>query len=347
MDTRELFEQALQDAPASGVDFDRAISEGRRTRRVRRLVTSGAAGLGVLVVLAAGVLASRGDSRALPPATPPSTVPSATATVAPSAVLPEEFDPLISYVDFGWLPPGTTEDRSVNARRSWVAVQAGPFGLGLYTKGMNAPTPADTTPGPTVRGVPSRWLDTSARGQGGMFALRWEYAPGGWASASASASELAPHMTAEEVKAVLVHMAETERIGAGQPIPLPFVAPPTMLGLPVADVVVDHTPGLVNKDGRPQAWSVRVAYGSPGGSGQLVTVRAWPGAEIPKDQPPTATRTTVDGHPATVGYTESTKDDYVTVYGADGMTTGVSVTGLGKGSSMTVLQGLKLLPAGW
>jgi hypothetical protein len=96
-----LDELAESPAPPSGLDAGRAIRDGRRLRRTRRLATAGVA-LAVTAALAGGIAVVPQHRTGSDPATP---VPSPHWL---GAATPH--DPLTAPASFGWLPPGLTAD---------------------------------------------------------------------------------------------------------------------------------------------------------------------------------------------------------------------------------------------
>jgi hypothetical protein len=191
---RELFGQlASSEPPPSRVDIGLARSRGRRSRlRVRR---AGIAGVPVVAAAAvAGVILAVGAAPGLPARF--GTTPSAGTsprTVQP-AQAPSQFNPLIPYASFGWLPAGQVLVEGGTGRTE-MYVHAGPkpgtdvWSLTFYSAGR------------CTLSVTQRTMDCTANRDGGQTAsitgrapavsghrafwangtLVWQYARGGWA----------------------------------------------------------------------------------------------------------------------------------------------------------------------
>jgi hypothetical protein len=293
-------------APPSTVDVRRAAATGRRRLRVRRMVASGSAVVGVAAV-AVGLTQVLGTA---PAAGPSPQLPGAVAE--PSAlpdVAPEAFDPLVQYAEFGWVPDGSTGG-GINTGRDWLLVSADYPGLATSGNDEPAPAgvylmlvtaghgidvmrftdfavdPAQAAPGVAtdpVNGRPAEWVDVA----GPAEVLRWEYAPGAWAAVRVDRN--LPGVDAREVAR---QVAESVRYGVDRPVKLPFATTGVPAQLPAAELRLSrHTDG----------WSAQVLYGE-----QRTSYGDWPlsilavandretGDQAVLGDP----NTTVDGHPA-------------------------------------------------
>jgi hypothetical protein len=290
-------------APPSTVDVRRAAATGRRRLRVRRMVASGSAILGVAAVVVGLTHVLGSTAPAAGPSLPlPGAEPSTGATS-------EEFDPLVQYAEFGWVPDGST-GTGISAGRDWLLVSA--YYPGLATSGDDesalagvylmlvtaghgidvtqytdfAVDPAQAAAGVAtdpVNGRPAEWVDVP----GSAEVLRWEYAPGAWAAVRVDRN--LPGVDAREVAR---QVAESVRYGVDRPVKLPFATTGVPAQLPVAEVEVNQY-----ADG----WSARVSYGA-----QRTSYGDWPldiltlasDRETGDDAVLGDPNTTVDGHPA-------------------------------------------------
>lgn len=191
---RALLELAAATAPpAARVDIQLARSNGRRKLRWRRVGQAGAPALAVLAIIAvvtATAAPSGTDGHA---AERPATT-SAHGRVAP----PRQFNPLIPYAAFGWLPHG----ESLNGGQIWPTytyLTAGPsnrWALTVHAVGQCGPGVAEvlrqlghhrqptlgcpnfmapvTSTAPPVDGHSAFWIARRAY-------LAWQYAPDSWA----------------------------------------------------------------------------------------------------------------------------------------------------------------------
>ncbi|MEH0820946.1 MULTISPECIES: hypothetical protein [unclassified Micromonospora] len=270
--------------PPSVVDLHRAVRDGRRQVRRRRIAATATAGLAVVAVLAAApALLGRADRS--PPVTPAAT-PSPTATAAPMpATAPATFDPTEQYAEFGWLPAGLT-DRSVRTGTNQFAliastpetsqlpvkdapavelriVSAGrDIALGIerdFAVAAGRAGSAGLEPAEPVNGRTARW-NANATVEPRSAALRWEYAPGAWAEVIV---RYLPE-SAGDPRAAARRIALDVRYAVDRPIRLPvrFDAPPAGLK-PMAYVVSVRSSG---------SWDVELSYGA----GKRTKYGDWP-----------------------------------------------------------------------
>lgn len=228
---RALFNQIADgEAAPSRVDTQLALRRGRARLRWRRACVAGAPVLAAAAVAVVTLAVAAGPGR--PGAGP--------AAAGPAA--PRQFNPLIPYVSFGWLPAGQSLSQGVTSREE-VAMVAGsasdPLGWGfsVYAKGQcrltssgqglkcAGQTPLERVtarfnePAPAVDGHSAFWTGTN---------LVWSYARGGWAWVNIpvpdfSALQHDPVMQGEAIK-----IARHLRFGAATP---PLVFPAQLTGL--------------------------------------------------------------------------------------------------------------------
>jgi hypothetical protein len=181
---RALFDHIADgEAPPSRVDPQLALCQGRARLRWRRACVASVPVLAAAAVAIVALAVAAGPGR--PGAGP--------AAAGPAA--PRQFNPLIPYVAFGWLPAGQSLDQG-GARRGEVYMQADSassfpgWGLGVYARGQCRLTSAGrglkcagetplenatvrfSEPAPAIDGHSAFWAGTN---------LVWSYARGGWA----------------------------------------------------------------------------------------------------------------------------------------------------------------------
>jgi hypothetical protein len=304
---------ALRDdpLPPSAVDLERALTDGRRKVRRRRLTTVVAAGCAVLAVAGGVSVAANRPSGGMPPAVVPSVPASALTASTLPARAPATFDPLRRYAAFGWLPDGLTETHIETGSQQLFTSASAPhdggskdsaavllrivpagYDIALSNGGDFATQPGVTqgwtevTPADPVHGRSARWNGKAAGGAGA--ALRWEYAPNAWAEVivQGAAGGVEPQATARRV-------AESVRYALDAPIRLPFATAPLPGGL---------RPMIVSLGKSATGWHVAVSYGrgerTPYGDWPLsVTVTRRP-ARTGDSSVIAAPDITLDGHPA-------------------------------------------------
>lgn len=227
-----LFTGIADGEPAmSRVDTQLARRRGRARLRRRRAGLAGppvlAAAVAVIVALTVGATPSR-------PAPSPANGPAA----------PREFNPLVPYLSFGWLPPGIKlvdgdilrqvvsldGARKIFGTRDWglSVYAAGQCHLTAQARSLKcAPAAYGLTlkiagRAPAVRGHRAFWAG---------YALIWEYARGGWAMLNAPFPAI-PYKGPKRVPSIerqAVKIANNVRYGAATP-PLEF--PVQLTGLP-------------------------------------------------------------------------------------------------------------------
>ncbi|MGC5017318.1 hypothetical protein [Micromonospora sp. DT47] len=270
--------------PPSAVDLHRAVRDGRRTVRRRRVAATATAGLTVVAVLAAApALLGRPDR---PPPVTPAITPSPTVTTAPMpATAPAAFDPTRQYAEFGWVPPVMT-DRIVRTGTDQLALTASapqtsprplkdapaaelrivPAGKDMtlgtdrdFAVAAGQAGSAGLTPAESVNGRTARW-NANAVLDARSAALRWEYAPGAWAEVIVRYTP----KSAGDPRAVARRIALDVRYAVDRPIRLPvhFDTPPAGLK-PMAYLVTRRAHG---------GWEVELSYGA----GKRTKYGDWP-----------------------------------------------------------------------
>jgi hypothetical protein len=218
---RALFAEIADGEPVpSRVDVQLARRRGRARLRWRRACV---AGTSVLAVAAAAALAvGVGPVRPGP------------GPVAAGPAAPRQFNPLVPYISFGWLPAGESLDQGgITPTESFI--DAGPQGdpewtLGVYARGqchfaasgLNCPgakLPISQR-APDVAGHRAFWAGID---------LVWQYARGGWARLSIPAPDLSAVLhSKEDLAGKALKIASHVRYGV--PTPLVFLA--RLSGLP-------------------------------------------------------------------------------------------------------------------
>jgi hypothetical protein len=213
------------------VDIQLARGRGRTRLRWRRACVAGTA---VLAAAAAVVLAV--SLGAIRPGSGP----------APGPAAPRQFNPLVPYLSFGWLPAGNsllaggvrpevtylTAGRNIDSNATWnIEVYAAgqchlssPAGeLRCSTQALEGLTARITGRAPAVRGHRAFWA--------GPY-LVWQYARGGWAGLMLPTANVSPKLSAaqrEAYKQDAVKIANHVRYGTATP---PLVFPAQLTGLP-------------------------------------------------------------------------------------------------------------------
>lgn len=280
----EQFLESLRDdpMPPSSVDVGRALADGRRRVRNRRLTAIAAAGctalalvggIGVLDVRPPGVDGDRG----------PTGGQQAVTTPPMPAPAPAAFDPLLRYAAFGWLPDGLT-DSSVKIEadqflltalaptdgKDWSGVELRlvPAGhdIALARTDDFAVEPgvtqgwAEVTAAEPVNGRPARW-NGKALGGGAGAALRWEYAPNAWAEVVVGGRAAGP-----DANATARRIATMIRYGVDEQVRLPFRIARLPATLRPMSISVSTTAGGA------MGWNVQVGYGA----GRRTKYGDWP-----------------------------------------------------------------------
>jgi hypothetical protein len=190
---RELFTGIASDEPEiSRVDAVLARRRGRARLRWRRVAAAGTP------LLAAATAAAIAVTVGLVPAHPRPGM----AATGKGPAAPRQFDPLVPYLSFGWLPAGQSLVMG-GMRRTVVSAEAGrkPYSahgwdLSVYAAGQCHFTPAAKTlkcgaapsvpgsnivgPAPAVHGHRAWWAGP-ARNWWADASLAWQYARNGWA----------------------------------------------------------------------------------------------------------------------------------------------------------------------
>lgn len=314
--TTLLRELAETPAPPSGVDIARAAAAGRRMR-VRRLLSGGSAAAGVVGVAVAISLLGSG----LPSTPSPATMPSDA---------PMQFDPLVQYAAFGWLPDGYVATTVTN-RRDLLVLSVDYAALPIddwsttVTVRLQVAAAGDGGIAPFLA-LPetlASYEQTQVNGRAGWWAenrdftyLAWEYAPQTWAYI-----DVWIHVpgvdTREFVRGLARRVAENVRYGADEPLRLPFAT----TGLPaqwsLSGVEVHRGDG---------DWSAWATY-DDGATGvrEVLTigadsgVRDWGGTGVGEPN------TSIDGQPVRL-LTDASGSSILSVYPVEGLFVYLSTT---------------------
>jgi len=216
------------------IDLPLAAQQGRRSRHWRQMrMSSSALAIGAAAGIVAAVFAFPGAR----------TTVQAPETSAP-AVAPAEFDALVPYASFGWLPAGysapelpqdtsSIQSVSLSATKGSSIVMAEIWAAGACTDGGTSAQPeltwrdgaggsvtdqgtAVSVRAPDVHGRPAYWESDG----GSPAELRVEYAPDAWLTVSGSTVS----------RSAIMRIAASIRYGTGTPIRFPFWA--SLPGLP-------------------------------------------------------------------------------------------------------------------
>ena len=237
---RDLFTSVAGAEPkTSRVDAELARRRGRARLRIRWAAAAG------IPLLAAATVVAVVVTVFLPPAHPP---PGA-AAIGNGPAAPRQFDPLVPYLSFGWLPAGKSLVMG-GVRRTVVSIEGGskpysPHGwdLNVYAAGQCHFTPTAKTlncgaapsegpnivgPAPAVRGHRAWWAGPS-RMWWASAGLVWQYARNGWAWLFLPNMYRYSPQQIEAVKRDAVQIAGHVRYGAST---LPLVFPAQLTHLP-------------------------------------------------------------------------------------------------------------------
>jgi hypothetical protein len=230
---RALFAEIAGREPApSRVDIQLARRRGRARLRWRRACVAGTSVLAAAAVVALAVGVG------------PVRLGSGPAPAGPAA--PRQFNPLVPYLSFGWLPAGIRLVAG-DTRPEVVALVAGRklyalsnWGLSVYAAGqchLTGPAGELKCSTPALGGLTARITGRApaVRGHRAFWAgpyLVWQYARGGWAGLMLPTANASPKLSAakrEAYKREAVKIAHHVRYGAATP---PLVFPAQLTGLP-------------------------------------------------------------------------------------------------------------------
>jgi hypothetical protein len=254
---QEMFERQTADLPQVQASIAKAAAQGRayqaRRRRRRRLVAIGTPFLAAAAVLAVAVTPTFSHRTPNPPAPAGKSHHQRPAHSLPAA--PREFNPLVPYATFGWLPAGTrytaTSESHTVAFLTTVGAHHALWQLAMFARGDCAlagahlncrdltasQEPTATRSAPKVDGFPAYWDYPSM--------LIFEYARGGWATLSVPGRNGEPDAAG---RATAVHIATALRVSSANVLPARF--PAQLAGL-------------------PGGWAVRAVMTSPSRYGPL------------------------------------------------------------------------------
>jgi len=196
--------------PAARIDIERARRDGRRRLLTARIVipaaTLGAAALALGVIVAVPHALSPSPERSRPPAAP--SQPAEGVTAAPA-----QFNPLVPYAAFGWLPSGFSESavsglwtNPFQSARTSLTLGAENAGLRTLLLTVNSRGACQVTAATPVNSTTPCVIDTGAAGTskapdingrpawylGYGTTIAWEYAPNAWATLATGVDETTP-----------------------------------------------------------------------------------------------------------------------------------------------------------
>jgi hypothetical protein len=228
---RALFNQIADgEATPSRVDTQLALRRGRARLRWRRACVASVPVLAAAAVAVVALAVAAGPGR-------PGVGPAAAGPAAP-----RQFNPLIPYVSFGWLPAGQSLDQG-GAWRGAVYMDAESasslpgWGLTVYARGQchltsagrglkcagETPLENATTrfsqPAPAIDGHDAFWAGTN---------LVWKYARGGWAWMNIAVPDFSALRHDPVMQGQAIKIARHLRFGAATP---PLVFPAKLTGL--------------------------------------------------------------------------------------------------------------------
>jgi hypothetical protein len=194
------------EAPPARVDLRLAMVSGRRRRRIRLAGAGGSVlAIGAVIGVVVTMVVTASPGAAVPLRAPAATAHASVQPVTPGTSAPDDvprqFNPLIPYASFGWLPKGyttvindyastSTNSTALAANSSARSAAQGSFWLHVMATGactdrsavVNCHWDSGDVTGPLslrqrapdVNGRPAYWTDGDS--------ILWEYAPGAWAT---------------------------------------------------------------------------------------------------------------------------------------------------------------------
>jgi hypothetical protein len=249
---RALFNQIADGETApSRVDTQLALRRGRARLRWRRACVVSAPVLAAAAVAVVALAVAAGPGR---PGTSPA---------APGPAAPRQFNPLMPYVAFGWLPAGQSLSQGVASREEVAMVTADAssspgWGLSLNARGqchltnsgrglkcvgetpLEGATARFSEPAPAVGGHSAFWAGTN---------LVWPFARGGWAWLNIPVPDFSAlrHDTVTQGQAIKI--ARHLRFGVATP---PLVFPAQLSGLTgqwrISDLHYEAAAGVLQAD---------------------------------------------------------------------------------------------------
>ena len=211
-----LFAEIAAAEPAgSRVDVQLARRRGRARLRWRRACVAGTSVLAVAAVAALAV----GVGPVRPGPGP--------VTAGPAA--PRQFNPLVPYISFGWLPAGESLNQGgIRPTASYMAAgHLGPdWTLGVYARGqchLTGSASGLSCPGSSTLPIRQRAPDVAGH-RAFWFSpgLVWQYARGGWAVLGIPAPNLSAVLHSKELAGQALKIARNVRYGG--PTRLVFLA---------------------------------------------------------------------------------------------------------------------------
>ncbi|MGH3373772.1 MAG: hypothetical protein ACRDP6_03440 [Actinoallomurus sp.] len=351
-------EMGREPMPASMVDVKRALRDGRRIRRTRRLVSAGTvAAVVALAVSGANLLGHRAE---------PVSVGSA----------PRSFDPLVRYAGFGWLPAKLSRRTTLTgvdhltleagiADPSRSLTDAPELSARIFPAGRPLPKDIDQGPpwasasacpaggrterAPAVRGRSASWVYSrdviGSHCRLTVVQLRWQYAPGAWAVIRIG--DLSS--VKGDRRDLLRRVAQTLRFGINEPVRMPFQAGYVPKGQHVTGTYEAEEPpdsgrwltGLLLSP-RARTWAPDRTANTTQPSVVITLFPMVPGRRSPNLTPDT----TVDGHPAytsTANYPLGVTLHLLSVYGVQGFEVDIQTSVGATSTPVRILRGLRLL----
>lgn len=309
---RELYERlADREPPPSRVDVPLARQRGRARLRLSRAGMVAAPCLAAVVVATVAIaVAAVGTVPA--PANPAGGRATRSPIAAPPTAAPRQFNPLVSYASFGWLPPGyAVQQGLVTSAIFMLGVSHGRYSNGNPITGGNLlfwaagqctflpdavvpalncgqhrpgpyqlpQPPVQYSPsgiGPRVDGRRSYWVANGSE-------LAWQYAPGGWALLTVG------DVLQSQLAGDLIKIARNLRVGDAASRPIAFSVQIT--GLPRSWRVT--TTEFAPTAGKLLAFMYSLSSGNPA-TGLSFTVG-------PAGQNACGAGQVIDGYPGQIG----------------------------------------------
>lgn len=322
-----LTEIESAERPSTVLDVDRAMTTGRRQRRLAR-------GAGAALLAAALTVGGLTVPDLLTPDRTPATAPAGPAPVVGETGLPAALttvDPQQVYVRFGWLPDGLrhlqyqaglllsgpgvhlgASNGHTDQQRQFVAVSLLPEGVQPAAPQRDSGEVAlagATEAGPELNGRPSVFASYSGAEKPEAI-LRWEYAPKGWV-------QVRVFGVGPDARQAAVQVARALRFDTGV-VPMPA----TVTGVPanLTLIQVDVSESL----DEPRDWYAAMTWTAEPGTDPgrqrartlTVGVSRYRNVTDPADKAYVNPNTTIDGHPARFGGAKG--NESLTVYDVNG-----------------------------
>jgi hypothetical protein len=301
----ELFDQqAGEEPPPIRASIAAAVRSGRKHGRRRRAATVGTPLLAAIAILGFAVYTA--------PSHPAPARPVEKVKPSPSRPqAPPEFNPLVPYVSFGWLPDGATATATTDGRSFVFMFAVGPrqatWQVSVFARGdcslrrallacrdlTSLQYPMTTQKAPSIDGFPAYWDDLPDT-------LIFEYADGGWATLTLRGTD---GQADSAEGAAAAHIAEALRFGAPTG---PVWFPAQVTGLPPGWAI--RSVQFSYSAQGPLALSYQIAAGSRLAapwydSTNIPEMTISPASQSPASCPVTpgqSQQTTLDNYPVTI-----------------------------------------------